>query len=673
MKNLFDKIKSLEIKPYTVPVALFVTAVCAYGIFFLQTGFYWDDLPISWIRYHLGTAATAQYFLDSRPIWAWLFQMTAYVIPQNPVYWQVFALLLRWINAVILWAIVDRLFPRRKTLALLLSLAVLVYPGFNQQWVSYVYAHFFIVLFFLLFSWLLMLRGKTIPALIFSGLNLVMFEYFFTLELARPLLVWLSLRDEPLTTRERFVRVLKKWAPYLGVLILSVLYRELVYTHPGFGYSLTAELAKAPLETLILLFQNVITSLWTVTLAAWGQVFQFPNFASDGPRTSAIYTVIVLFIFGLIYFIGQFKQGRVDERRKDDDWWLIGLGVVMLLLGGVPYWLTNIPVTLGFPANRATLSFMFGASFLLVGLIDLIPSRIKYVALIAFIALAVGRQFLWANEFRRDWQSQKTFFWQMTWRAPGLEPGTLVLTNEELLYNADNSLSAALNWIYAPDFTSGKAPYLLFYPTNRIDNSLPELKPSLPLKYDYVFDNKTAIFEGNTSQTVVFYYSPPGCLRLLDPDIDPINHLIPDDTLLREAASLSSTAPILSTPMASMPKIYGPEPPHNWCYYFEKADLARQQGDWQQVTRLGDKAFKLDDHPNDPVERFVFIEGYAHAGDWKQAWGLSLESYRVSKEYVGPLLCRLWQRIDANTPESPEKAAALQSARDKLDCTLGER
>ena len=32
------------------------------------------------------------------------------------------------------------------------------------------------------------------------------------------------------------------------------------------------------------------------------------------------------------------------------------------------------------------------------------------------------------------------------------------------------------------------------------------------------------------------------------------------------------------------------------------------------VAELGDAAFALDDHPNDPVERFVFIEGYAHIG-----------------------------------------------------------
>ncbi len=70
---------------------------------------------------------------------------------------------------------------------------------------------------------------------------------------------------------------------------------------------------------------------------------------------------------------------------------------------------------------------------------------------------------------------------------------------------------------------------------------------------------------------------------------------------------------------------------------------------------MGDKAFKLgNDSPNDPVERFVFIEGYAHMGDWQRAVELSRASYRVSKDYLGPLLCRLWERIEAESTGGPE-------------------
>jgi hypothetical protein len=126
--------------------------------------------------------------------------------------------------------------------------------------------------------------------------------------------------------------------------------------------------------------------------------------------------------------------------------------------------------------------------------------------------------------------------------------------------------------------------------------------------------------------------------------------------------------PVLSQPTARMPEIYNPEPAHNWCYYFEQADLARQVGDWGKVAALGDQAFRLDDYPNDPLERFVFVEGYAHVGEWKKALEYAQVSYEVSKNYVGPLLCRLWERIEREVPVSLEKTEFVIQSKTLFGC-----
>src|SRR5258706_6628447 len=644
-------------------VVLLIAAILGYGLLIPQLGFYWDDLPMSWIRYQLGTEAMTQYFSSNRPVWGWLFQITTRILPQVPIYWQVFALFWRWLGVVTLWAIVRKLWPQREKFALTLSLLFLLYPGFNQQWVSYLYSHFFIVLFFFLLSYYLMLRGKTIPALIFSALNLWMMEYFFVLELIRPFVIWTSLDEESLVTRERLTRTLKLWASYLAVFVLAVLSRIFIFNNQIYEFNIKEELAKAPIETTVLLLQNILSSLWTVTVSAWALIFRFPDLTLDGLRTTVIYSMVVFTVEVLTLF-GWRHQAKVEKRGGREVWWILVLGVAMILLGGPPFWLTNIPVSLGFPANRATLSFMLGVSFIFAGLLEFIPLKLKYALAVAFIGLAAGRQFLWVNDFRRDWVDHKDMFWQMTWRAPGLQKNTIVLINEELQYYADNSLGAALNWIYAPDNHTDRVDYALFYPTNRLGSSLPQLASSVPVHYDYLAGK----FDGNTSQAVVFYYAPPRCLRLLDPEIDSINHLIPDVSLLRDAASISSTAPILNEQTSRMPDIYGPEPVHNWCFYFEKADLARQMKDWNQVAALGESAFALDDHPNDPVERFVFIEGYAHNSEWKKAVELSIASYKVSKNYVGPLLCKLWDRIGHETESTPEQNAALNEVRVKFEC-----
>ena len=117
-----------------------------------------------------------------------------------------------------------------------------------------------------------------------------------------------------------------------------------------------------------------------------------------------------------------------------------------------------------------------------------------------------------------------------------------------------------------------------------------------------------------------------------------------------------------------MPDIYGGEPGHGWCYYFERADLARQEKDWQEVVRIAGIAFTLDDHPNDPVERFVFIEGYAHVGDWVKARELSMAAYRVSKEYMAPMLCSLWSRIALETVPGAGKPETVDSMLTTFSC-----
>ena len=105
-----------------------------------------------------------------------------------------------------------------------------------------------------------------------------------------------------------------------------------------------------------------------------------------------------------------------------------------------------------------------------------------------------------------------------------------------------------------------------------------------------------------------------------------------------------------------MPEVYGPEPEHDFCYYFEKADLARQFKDWETVVTLAETALTLE-HPYNPAEQMVFIEGYAHVGEWAQAVELSEQAHEVSPELVGPMLCRLWKRIRAETAEGVERDA----------------
>jgi len=629
---------------------LFAVAFLTYGLLIPQLGFYWDELPMIWIRYQLGAEAMLRYFSSNRPVWGILYQITTHILPAIPIYWQIFALVWRWLGAVVMYAIVMKLWKDKPQSALGVALLFLVYPGFNQHWASYLYGHFYIVLFFFLCSFLCMLLAIespqrywawTIAGVLFSALNLWMMEYFYVLELARVGVILVALREEPLTLRERFIRTLKLWLPYLSVLILSVLYRLFIFNNQVYGMGLTSQLKSAPVETLKALVQSVLLSLRLVLKDAWLQMFVMPDVASIPAVINTYYLVIafVILIAAAGFVLIQRGEKHLIRKQLWDSAWMVGLGLLAVLLAGGPFLLIGFHPSLQWPASRFTLPFLFGVCLVYGGVIGAIPwEKLRIVLLVTLVSLAAGKQYLTARDYQQDWVTQKELFWQLTWRAPGIKPDTLVLLNEGALeYYADNSLGAVLNWIYAPDNHGKHVEYVLFYPKTRLRNELPELKTGIPIHYDYL----AAQFDGNTSQTLAMYYAPPGCLRILDSDVEHLNRLIPETSLMRFASSISDPKLIVNEPRAKMPAIYGPEPEHDFCYYFEKADLARQFGDWDSVVKYAETAVSLTDHPFDPSEQFVFIEGYAHVGEWERAIDLSNRTYAVYPQVTGPMLCRL--------------------------------
>jgi hypothetical protein len=672
--------------PFVVPLTLLCIAVAGYGLLINRLGYYWDDFPLAYIRNIYGSEGLVRYFSTNRPIWGLLYQITTNIFVQ-PWQWQVFALLSRWLSAVILWLLLREIWPRSTDIALWSSLLFLVYPGFKQQHISLLYSHMFVVLDFFLLSLFFNLKainGKEKPwipgkswiwhgsALLLSLYNLLALEYFYALDLLRPILIWIALGKQGYERSKRVKLTIINWLPYLVLWIGVTIWRAFFFNYQTQNYQMVffQTFRDSPVNALIQLIGNLFHSLWIVIFVAWGQIFTLPDVVKLGLRTSLVTAFLVVFIAIIMIVFYYFRRKSVQTR--DDHKGLAGqallVGSLACLLGGIPSWLIGIPPGLQFPSDRFTLPFMLGVGLIIAGLLVILPLRwwIKAITLIVLVSLAVGFQFEVGNAYRRDWETQRRFFWQLAWRIPTLEPGTTLMVNDlPVTYYSDNSLTAPLNWYWAPQNASQEMAYLLLYPSQRLGKSLASLNPGTPIEVNYL----AAIFHGNTSQVVSVFYEPPACVRVLDKTLDSDNRMLTIE--MQSAAALSSTGWIRTEgPSATdiLPaNLYSSEPNHGWCYYYERADLARQLGNWEEVAILGDQAFNLDDYPNDPAERFPFIEGYAHVGNWDRAQELSDESQSITP-IMEPLLCRLWQRIAVQTNDSPEKDATLSTVYNSLGC-----
>lgn len=649
-----------------VPLALFGLVTLAYGLFIPWLGLYGDDWPYLWVNHVFGPAGYIDFVAWDRPFSAWIYLLSTPVLGETVWAYHLFLALLRWVCAVLVWWLMGLVWPERKSLAVWTAALFTIYPGFRQQPIPLEFMlHFSTLALFLLSLGTMLLavrrpRRRLVYTLVsvLSAAAMFGLEYFIGLELLRPVFLWIVLAEMGLPPRRRPLQVLLHWLPNLAVLAAFVVWRVFIFEFPTYQPAFLSTLTTSPLQSLYQLALRVIGDLRAVTFGAWRQVFSFPH----EPRLLAIYALVLLAGAALTALVLRRVERGAAAPLKEN--WIpmpLLLGVFALLVAGWPYWLTDLPVSLSFPWDRGTLAFMLGATWLVAGVIEMFQPRFRIWILALLVGLGIGFQMQNAASYRVESQKLRTFFWELSWRVPGLKPGAILLSEQiPLNYYGDNGLTPPLNWTYAPAQDSERQVYNFFDLDERLDTpALPALEKGLTVQRAY----RSFSFSGSSSDILIVYYRPDRCLQVLGPH----DSLLPDlPRRLGEGLSLSNLDVIetRAAPGAQPPAgLIGPEPEHGWCYYYQRAGLAVQQGDWPAVVELGSQAAAQGLEPLDSGEWIPFIEGNARAGEWEAAAELTA---RASKNgALKPALCAAWQRIQADAP-----GAEVTQILDRMKCTV---
>ena len=417
------------------------------------------------------------------------------------------------------------------------------------------------------------------------------------------------------------------------------------------------------------MIQQQVENVYTGTIPVWAQITE--PFASFDLSTlfSKVYLALFVLALGVILFFLT-KQDRKDACDRKWCFQLVLGAVMSLLAAGLPFWAANLSPSVNFPNDRILMPFMLGSNMLVFALISLLSKWKKAFNLVFGIlfSLSLAFQLYQANLFRNDWEYFQQFTRQLSWRIPSLQENTLLVAKDlPLNYYSDNSLTAVFNWIYAdqsdlePSGDSYNMPYLINFTESRLGSSLASLDAGTPVNHNY----RTFSFHGSTDQMMIFYHEPPGCVHIVDPDLDMYNPLLP--AFLREYVENSRADLISADPDQNEIFFLSEDEGNSWCYYYQKASLAANLGEWEHVVDLAGTAFALDDHPNDASERFPFIEGFARTGDWSSALQLSRATAQISELYH-PMLCKLWQILDSEMDESTQKTETIGQVAKMIDC-----
>ena len=413
-----DQVKSIHFGSRSLPVALLLGCAMAYGLLLPQMGFYWDDWPWMWLAQIHGQAYLLKIDQVFRPLAGVFLWLCSLLAGQSPFAWQLLSLSFRWIGAWALFFTLSSLWPDHKERAAWTALLFLVYPGYGHQFVAVNSSRHILPLVFYFLSNGLMVqaikdRGDKRfwlhgMALGLAILEMLSTDYYYGLELLRPLIIWLATADCA-STRERLKKGLRAWIPYLILLVSLYAWRYTISKQVNYDVILPGMLSADLPGTVRLSLQAIFQQLTTSTLEAWKLALEFPIAAIDGRKKTLLFwgIVTVSSLITLVYLL----LWRKDAPSKNLGGKSILLGLAGLLVGGAPFLVTGLMMKVTFPANRLTLPMAFGASLLLVGLIDMLgwkrPVKISLIALI--MGLAAGAQFQTSASFARDWDYQQAF------------------------------------------------------------------------------------------------------------------------------------------------------------------------------------------------------------------------------------------------------------------------
>ena len=550
----------------------------------------------------------------------------------EPYYYHLSAYLFRFLGGVCLYWALQMLWPQKRFSTLATALLFTIYPGFLSQINAIDYQSHILGLFLALLSVALTIKSvltiERTPRLLFAAGSILagwgylsQMEYFIGMEAFRFgcifILLW-RIQDE--TICQKFMKGIIASLPFLliagGFLVWRLFFFVAERKATDIGLQVS-QIFSSPL-TLLWWLNYLIQDMFNVVLVAWGlpvYVLAFPLRLRDIMSAFGwAGFAVLLAVFGMRWVEKNESEAEAGLGRSQEALWLSLISVVGGLL---PVILVNRHVTLP-DYSRYTLIASVGAVLLLVTVIEYISSRVVRTAVLSFfVAVAVLTHYGNAVKAVDETLATRNFWWQVAWRAPQIRPGVTLIASYP---------GSPLSEDY---FVWGPAN-LIYYSEKQEANPVEIRLPAAVLTDDVVLEIatnggvETPLRRGNYLERdfgnvlVMIQSRSNGCVRIINGDVPELSPL--DQHRLLLIAPFSSLENVITEGAFQTPPVvvFGEEPEHDWCYFYQKADLARQRGEWEQIPALLKEALGQGYYPEDALEWMPFLQASAMLGEVDQ-------------------------------------------------------
>ena len=532
-------------------------------------------------------------------------------------------MLWRFLDTVVLFLILSLVWPKKWGVHILIASLVLIYPGFHQQMHAFNYQVQYISRLMLLLSIYASLLIFQTRKIWLQGL-LVIVSFFFA-QVGYGLLDY-QIGMEGLRIGLFFGVALqqsepRKWWKFIFYSLIYLIgagafayWRLFLFDSKRVtvdaevmlsGYN---DLGTKLLENL----RDFVVNFYRLAISSYFKpLSEFAKFVDTKDWILGI--IISLVAAGIIAFI-MYRflipwVSRDNENGKKYSLLLILIGIFGIIGGLAPIIFSGREISSGISTDRYSYPGSISACMMIVGLIWMLKSRWLRTGLVSLLVfISVLTQFTTNVIFGENGDQTRAVWWQMSWRAPQIQPATLLSGRIHLGFlSEDYTLWAPANLIYYPE------NHDITITAEVLDN---QTLPLFLIGNKVIAERRGIPFERDFANLLIFSKTENACLHVIDGEHPEYSK--GDDSAILEVGKLSQPGRI-NVDSTDEPKpredLFGKESEHDWCYFYQKGQLARQERDWQLTAQWGNEALEEGYSPNDSMEWLVFLQAFAYTGD----------------------------------------------------------
>ncbi len=613
-------------------ITLVLLGCIAFGFPVWKLGWYRDEWYMLWGARTGGIPLMLKMFKTDRPLLGIATAINYRFLGDSALRWHIYGIILRILIGMIFCLILRLIWPKRKMETFFAAALCIVYSGFLQQTNALSYSNHFMAILLGLISIYLTLfsvncrKGwlKVLCIFLSVGLEavyLLLLEYLIGFELVRLMLLFLMIRK--IDGKNCSQKIIANEIFPAAIMVIFLIWRVFFFKSSRTGTSMgdiTQGWKNAPFQALFSLIISVIKDVYAAVIGA--EFVPFYQLTVKAPIFRIVIGTflgcagILALIFLVIKRIDFHEEQTFHGIPNSDQLEMLSAGFLWTIFMILPVSLTGRQIAFSDMLDRYTLHAAPGACLFLSAVIFYCfhsqKSRVTLCCIL--VGTSIMANFENNEEWADAWQSQKIAWNQFLWRVPNIKQGTSVAMYLSSPYQLSEGYEVwgPANLIYSP--LSGE-----LNPAGDVLNEETFFNISSGMTLRHVMRNMEVVSDFGNG--IIAAKGARGCLHVYDKNA--LSFSSREEPIVRLAAVTSNLKMIddQKDPADWQKKIFGKEMDRGWCWYYEKADLAVQQGKWEEAARLGDEARANSFSPDAGYESewLPFYIGYANLGRFDDA------------------------------------------------------